>query len=261
MTREKKTGEKLAVEKTAEKKKNSILETVLVIVVTIGWIILRVLEILKVDTNVLAQSEYIVKSFVNIGNSGLMADNLLELGYLYVLRGMFYLVGNHAAAVLWLQFALQFVGAFVLYRGLRKLIGRILAVLVYLAILILPCFFVPIAKVQPLLLVFFAGTLVIYLLSAIIEKLKNKKKESTQETSKEVSEETLKATLKEEVNDGAVTKKEVEKPKVKLLENPLPGPKKHVSKVLDYDLKLERMPRVFQRYDIKVSDEDDFDIK
>lgn len=46
-------------------------------------------------------------------------------------------------------------------------------------------------------------------------------------------------------------------PKVKFLENPLPLPKKHVKKVLDYDIKLT--PGMYH-YDVEVDDDDDYDI-
>lgn len=52
-------------------------------------------------------------------------------------------------------------------------------------------------------------------------------------------------TKKEEVKAAEVSKQE-EQPKVKLLDNPLPGPKKHVPKTMDYD--------------IEVADDDDYDV-
>ncbi len=48
-----------------------------------------------------------------------------------------------------------------------------------------------------------------------------------------------------------------EEPKVKLLENPLPLPKKHEKKILDYDIRIA--PGKFH-YDVDVAEDDDFDI-
>ncbi len=46
---------------------------------------------------------------------------------------------------------------------------------------------------------------------------------------------------------------------VTLLENPLPGPKKHVPKTMDYDIN-DVKPQLM-KYDINVKDDDDFDLK
>ena len=43
---------------------------------------------------------------------------------------------------------------------------------------------------------------------------------------------------------------------VKFIKNPLPLPKKHVSKVMDYDL----TENIKEEYDYEVSEEDDYDI-
>lgn len=51
--------------------------------------------------------------------------------------------------------------------------------------------------------------------------------------------------------------KETEAPKVKYIENPLPLPKKHVKKTLDYDLSVSSERDDF---DLSVADDDDFDI-
>ncbi len=52
---------------------------------------------------------------------------------------------------------------------------------------------------------------------------------------------------------------ENEKPKVKYLDNPLPLPKKHVPKVMDYKVKALDFKNEYE-FDIPVSDDDDFDI-
>lgn len=57
--------------------------------------------------------------------------------------------------------------------------------------------------------------------------------------------------------DLSDTANEAEKPKVKLLYNPLPLPKKHVKKVMDYDRKFEEMQDDF---DLCIDENDDYDI-
>lgn len=59
----------------------------------------------------------------------------------------------------------------------------------------------------------------------------------------------------------AEEKKQEEKPEIKFLENPLPGPKKHVPRKLDFELSDEQiMERSGLDYDVKISDDDDFDL-
>lgn len=60
-----------------------------------------------------------------------------------------------------------------------------------------------------------------------------------------------------EEEDLSDTANEAEKPKVKLLYNPLPLPKKHVKKVMDYDRKFEEMQDDF---DLCIDENDDYDI-
>lgn len=46
--------------------------------------------------------------------------------------------------------------------------------------------------------------------------------------------------------------------RIKLLDNPLPGPKEHVRKEMDFDLDFEM--EAADDFDIKITDDDDFDI-
>lgn len=254
--------------KTIEKKQSNIPEIVIVITVTIAWIVLQVLSILQVDTSVLERSEYVVNSFVGKDAAIPTAEYGVAWIYMNILHMVFYVVGNHACAVLWLQFVLQLLSAVLLYRGLRKLLGRIVAVIFYLVVLWVPFFVIPIEASEPLWVAFFAATLVIYLLATLLH-IRKKRKNGEVQSSKEnsvVHNDMVQINMPGETQsaDNVVTQTGTateEKPKVKLLDNPLPGPKKHVSKVLDYDLQLEKMPRVFMRYDIKVAEDDDFDIK
>lgn len=58
--------------------------------------------------------------------------------------------------------------------------------------------------------------------------------------------------------DALIVDEESSNSKIKLLENPLPGPKKHVTRKLDYDVKIYRNNF---KYDIEVDENDDFDLK
>lgn len=63
--------------------------------------------------------------------------------------------------------------------------------------------------------------------------------------------------LQESENVGPT---EEDKSVIKFLENPLPGPKKHVPKKLDYDLQNDELNNMLMDYDIDIKDEDDFDL-
>lgn len=258
--------------KTIEKKQSNILEIIFIVDITIAWCVWQVLSILQVDTGILGQSEYVMHSFVGKENVIPASEYGVAWIYMNILRAVFYVVGNHANAVLWLQFAFQFLGAFLLYRGMRKLLGRVAAVILYIGALAIPFLIFPVGIAEPLWVVFLADALIIYLIAALINSVRKRKvcKEDKNVTDVVKSDvvkpdlvkpDVVKPEMAKPADKTAEQTEKEEKPKVKLLDNPLPGPKKHVSKVLDYDLQLERMPRVFMRYDIKVADDDDFDIK
>ena len=248
-----------------EKKQSPVLEMIYIFAVSIAWIILQVLAILQADAELLANSQYVSGSMITDGSGIAYAGLSVGLIFMFIIRAIFYVVGNHAVAVLWLQFTLHFIGSFLIYRGVRKLFGRVLAVIFYAVALFVPFFLIPVQEVWPFWIVFAGAAFALYLIALIVSACRrrdkdpkeNKKQKEKTEQKPEMKQAT-RPDAKQEINQE--TKPE-DSPKVKLLDNPLPGPKKHVSKVLDYDLQLERMPRVFQRYDIKVSDDDDFDIK
>ena len=64
----------------------------------------------------------------------------------------------------------------------------------------------------------------------------------------------------EKTEENSVEKAE-QKPEIKFLENPLPGPKKHVAKTLDYDLQEDALPKKEMDYDLQIAEDDDFDLK
>ena len=98
------------------------------------------------------------------------------------------------------------------------------------------------------------------------EELETETETVTKEVTKEeiTKEETAKEEAEKEVAAEIVPEEETQKPekKVKLLDNPLPGPKKHVARVLDYDLKEEDLknPKDWE-YDIDTQDQDDYDLR
>ncbi|MBO7386748.1 MAG: hypothetical protein J6U15_02990 [Lachnospiraceae bacterium] len=75
---------------------------------------------------------------------------------------------------------------------------------------------------------------------------------STEESDEtEVAEEVMEKVLEEK-------EKEVNEPKIKFFKSPIPEPKKHVSRVVDYDHEFDE--ELLKDYDIAVGDDDDYDI-
>lgn len=62
---------------------------------------------------------------------------------------------------------------------------------------------------------------------------------------------------KEAIDEATVNETSVIKQKPKLLHNPLPGPKPHVKKTIEYSFEPDAK---FMKYDVEITDNDDFDI-
>ena len=62
----------------------------------------------------------------------------------------------------------------------------------------------------------------------------------------------------EKVLEEKEKEKEAEEPKIKFFKSPIPEPKKHVSRVVDYDHEFN--DELLKDYDIVVGDDDDYDI-
>ena len=59
----------------------------------------------------------------------------------------------------------------------------------------------------------------------------------------------------EEKNEAVTEKDNIVNSDVKYIENPLPLPKKHVNKTMDFDIKDGK-----DDFDIQISEKDDFDV-
>lgn len=90
-------------------------------------------------------------------------------------------------------------------------------------------------------------------------KEKEQEMEQEKEQEKKQEKETGESSMVAEPEENP--ERQEKKPEIKFLENPLPGPKKHVPKTLDYDLKEEELEEEKLDYDLQVADDDDFDLK
>ena len=176
----------------------------------------------------------------------------LEWIFDYMLRALFLLVGNHIVAAFWLQFAIIVIAIFILYRGIRKTTHPLITVIAMIVVFFSSLFMFVLIPLSSGCIVFLFLAICFYFISLFVNRHMKKKYESVK-TEMEIN-----ITTESQVSEDNAVKED--KPAIKLLDNPLPGPKKHVSKTLDYDLKDEDLVDVSMEYDIEVSEDDDFDL-
>ncbi len=115
-------------------------ELLLVLAGTVGSVIWQLLLLFSVNEEQLAQTDYLVNSFVT-GNSAVMKVSYgAEWVFLNMLHVLFLFVGNHVRAALLLQLVLQLAGSILLYRGIRKLYGRVAGVSGFFGMMLVPVF-------------------------------------------------------------------------------------------------------------------------
>lgn len=90
--------------------------------------------------------------------------------YCLLLHGLFYVFGNQWIAGIWLQIILQIIGAFIIVLGLKKLIKRIPAYLVYSFILFAPQSIKAGITYGPQILYFCIFSVVFYVLADYIQR-------------------------------------------------------------------------------------------
>ena len=144
-----------------------ILEVVLVVAGTALILALQSGFILSADPNHLAGVEYLKKAYVKDQVSVPVVWHGMEWFYLYVLRAIFWLVGNRGDAALFLQLGLWLAGSFLTYRGVRKNAGRLCGILCFLGLLAVPYDLHMTQVITPLWLQFFLMSLAFYFLNVL----------------------------------------------------------------------------------------------
>ncbi len=99
--------------------------------------------------------------------------------YCQLLHGLFYVLGNQWMAGIWLQIFLQIIGAFIMVLGLRKLINRIPAYLVYLFILFSPQSIRAGITYSPQILYFCIFSAIFYFLADYIQRSQHSEENKT----------------------------------------------------------------------------------
>ncbi len=184
-----------------------------------------------------------------------------EFLYLHLLRLLFVVFGNKFIVAVWLQIVLQVGAGAFLYLAVRKFTKVIPAMILLGVMMLTPMIINRAVILSPENLFLFLISIVIFIFAKILCKTlrfvgKKTKVESAWEDG--TLEEQLEAMSIEVIDMETESPEEVaEPPKVKFIENPLPLPKKHVKKVLDFDRELEEGQDDF---DIAVDENDDYDI-
>lgn len=122
------------------KKTGLFFEVFLLAAACIGGSILRIVPILQADLTALAQTELLQNSFVTDGMALPQTAHGQEWFFMHALRALFLFTGNHANAALWLQFAMQMLGSFFFYLGIRKLSGKAAAIAGFTGMMFLPVY-------------------------------------------------------------------------------------------------------------------------
>lgn len=241
-----------------------ILEAVFVIAILFLGIFGYVYLFSQVNFPFLEDKALIQNSFVGGTLGSITATYSVEWMFSHVLRTLFLFVGNHVEAVIILQFVMQLLAAFIIYRALRYIVGRILSCTLLAAQIAGYLFLSQNTLLNPCWMVLLLSAIIFYFLILIITKIIVKK--ACKNTMNEI--EIMDTVAEAKISEEPMTEETTDelnviienKPVIKFLDNPLPGPKKHVSKTLDYDLKDEDLVDVSMEYDIDVSDDDDFDL-
>lgn len=160
---------KACPEKKAGKGVDLIIILELILVVAGAALILTLQSgfILSADTNHLEGVECLKKAYVRDQVAVPLVWHGMEWFYLYVLRTLFWVVGNRGDAALFLQLGLWLAGSLLVYRGLRKNQGSLCGILGFLGLLAVPYGLHMTRAITPLWLQFFLMSLAFYFLNVL----------------------------------------------------------------------------------------------
>ena len=187
-----------------------------------------------------------------------------DLCYVYFLRFLFSFFGNHQQIVVAANIVLQLLGIFLFYRGSRRLVNRISALILVAVMGIISVYDFPVNKDTSGHLTWFVWALIFWLFSfvrpiarAVRKRAANKalSKQQREEAEQRLKEDEA---LPEKETKAAITEGEG-KEKIQFIPNPLPVPKKHMKKAMDYAFEP---PKELMRYDLNnYNVNDDYDLK
>lgn len=208
--------------------------------------------------NVVQESVYFDMAKVAEGQGIPTSVNGPVYVYLQLLHLIFLVFGNKWEVAIWLQIILQLIAGGFLYSGVRKLTGTLPAVIMLGILMVSPLAINQALILSPENLFFLVFSLILYICAKIIKKvLGARKKVAVERLWEDGKMEACLEAMSMDITERETEDKSEEVPQVKFIENPLPLPKKHVKKVLDYDREIEDGQEDF---DVEIDEDDDFDI-
>ncbi|MBQ9990805.1 MAG: hypothetical protein IJP31_07675 [Lachnospiraceae bacterium] len=225
---------------------------------------------------IVGEGPMVDRAWIRQGHSLSFTELTWENGYLFLLHLLFGFLGNHQVVAVTANIFLQLFGLFLFYRGSRRLTSGVISLGIAGILAIVSIYGFSVVLDSPEHLMWFLGGFGIWLLSfirpllmailSIRSKRKAVKAESKvmqKEAGEEIKPEMEAAKVRVEVKpEGEPEKAKPEtetKPAIKLIPNPLPLPKKHVKKEMDYAFEppKERMHYDLNNYNVN----DDYDLK
>lgn len=211
------------------------------------------------ESRITDRAGYFEKAMIQEGAMQPVLEFPLAIAYQSSLRGIFLFVGNRIEAVPVYHSILQVVAFLLLVLGCRRLLGKAAAFAAGMVLLVLPGLSAGIYLVSPENFYLLLGAVFFYALCCLLQRLLGKTVVEL------IAEKRAVAGAEVSVEKQTVTGTEVsaEKPStVRYLENPLPLPKKHRSRKMDFRITAEEghsRTEAEDDFDFPVKEGDDFD--
>lgn len=165
--------------------------------------------------------------------------------YVYLIHWLFLFMGNNRALVPVINTILQILGVFFFYRGTRRLLNETEGLLAAVVSTLISIWWFTPNRVDSVHLLWFAAGLLLWLIS-FFRLLPDRRKK-------------VEPVITRQEEEKTEREEKTEIPVVNLIPNPLPVPKKHVKKEMNYAFEP---PKELMHYDYNnYRAEDDYDLK
>lgn len=223
------------------------------------------------ESRITDRAGYFEKAMIQEGAMQPVLEFPLAIAYQSSLRGIFLFVGNRIEAVPVYHSILQVVAFLLLVLGCRRLLGKAAAFAAGMVLLVLPGLSAGIYLVSPENFYLLLGAVFFYALCCLLQRLLGKtvaeliaEKRAVAGAEVPAEKQTVAgAEVSEEKQTVTGTEVSAEKPStVRYLENPLPLPKKHRSRKMDFRITAEEghsRTEAEDDFDFPVKEGDDFD--
>lgn len=203
---------------------------------------------------------YFANAMIRSGNNAEPFHSGIAGIYSQMLSGLLRFTGNRIEAVCVYQMVLQIIWLLLMCIGISMVFGKLAGIALTTIMSAMPIVLQSILTVSPGNFYMLLLSLLLVVSGVIFMKVRvdgSRKIGKSEEKTGEILKEEKKAAM-EENQDGYIITEDGRK--IKLLDNPLPVPKKHISKKIDFDFDDVEVKDNKMDFDIEISDKDDFDI-